>query len=54
MSFRKYQAVEKVEVVPEDESERIRTGITRLGKTSATELTDSEKRDVLDSEQNLH
>lgn len=51
MSFRKYQAVEKVEVVPEDESERIREGVNRLGKTSAVELSESEKRELLDNQQ---
>lgn len=51
MAFRKYQSVEKVEVETQDESERIREGVTRLGKTSAADLTESEKREVLDQSQ---
>lgn len=48
MGFRKYQKVEKVEVESQDDSERIREGVTRLGKTSAAELTPNEKREVID------
>jgi myosin-crossreactive antigen len=48
MAFRKYQKVEKVEVKSQDDSERIREGVARLGKTSAIELTPDEKRKVLD------
>lgn len=51
MSFSKYQKVEKVEVEAQDESERIREGVTRLGKTSAAELSPSEKRDILSESQ---
>jgi hypothetical protein len=51
VSFRKYQKVEKVVVEDQDESERIREGVARLGKTSASELSPEEKREVLtDSE----
>lgn len=48
MAFTKYQKVEKVEIESQDDSERIRKGVTRLGKTSAAELTPSEKREVID------
>jgi hypothetical protein len=48
MSFRKYQRVERVEIETQDESERIREGVARLGKFSAAELSPEEKRDVLD------
>lgn len=48
MTFRKYQKVESVEVEAQDESERIREGVARLGKTSAAELTPDEKREVID------
>lgn len=51
MGFRKYQSVEKVEIEDQDESERIREGVIRLGKTSAADLTDPEKREVLDQSQ---
>lgn len=47
MSFRKYQSVEKTEVLPHDENERIAAELQKLGKTSATQLTDAE-RTVLD------
>jgi hypothetical protein len=50
MAFRKYQKVESVQVEAQDESERIREGVTRLGKTSAAELTPAEKREVLDQQ----
>ena len=48
MTFTKYQKVEKVQVEAQDESERIREGVARLGKTSAAELTPAEKREVID------
>lgn len=51
MAFRKYQSVEKVEIEDQDESERIREGVTRLGKTSAADLTVTEKREVFDQSQ---
>jgi hypothetical protein len=50
MSLRKYQKVESVQVEAQDESERIREGVTRLSKTSAAELTPAEKREVLDQQ----
>lgn len=48
MGFRKYQKVESVRIEDQDESERIREGVARLGKTSAAELSPEEKREVLD------
>ena len=47
MGFTKYQKVEKVEVETQDDSERIREGVTRLGKVSATELSPEERRAIL-------
>lgn len=47
VGFTKYQKVEKVEVEAQDESERIREGVARLGKTSAVDLSPDEKRDIL-------
>jgi hypothetical protein len=47
MGFTKYQKVESVVVEAKDDSERIREGVTRLGKTSATELSPSEKSAIL-------
>jgi hypothetical protein len=46
--FRKYQKVERVDIETQDESERIREGVARFGKTSAAELSPDEKRNVLD------
>lgn len=51
MGFTKYQKVEKVTVEAKDDSERIREGVARLGKTSAAELTPSEKRDTIPESQ---
>jgi hypothetical protein len=47
MAFTKYQKVESVQVEAKDDSERIREGVTRLGKTSAADLSPDEKRDNL-------
>lgn len=49
MAFRKYQKVESVQVEDQSESERIREGVARFGKTSAADLSPDEKREVLDS-----
>jgi hypothetical protein len=38
--------VEEVRVEAQDESERIREGVVRLGKTSAVELSPKEKREL--------
>ena len=48
MSLRKFQSVEDAKVVEERESQKITAELHRLGKTSATELTDSERKSVLD------
>lgn len=42
--MRKYQSVEKVEVLPPDEHDRIERELHRLGKTSARELDSDERR----------
>lgn len=47
MAFRKYQKVESVQVEAKDDSEHIREGVTRLGKTSAAELSPEEKTEVI-------
>ena len=51
VGFTKYQKVESVQVEAQDDSERIREGVTRLGKTSAAELSSDEKRDLLTEKQ---
>lgn len=49
MAMRKYQSVEKTQVLPPAEQERISTNVHKLGKTSASELTDEERRKALDT-----
>jgi hypothetical protein len=49
MSLRKYQSVEKADVLPREQQQAIREGVTRLGKTSARELSEDERRKVLDT-----
>lgn len=49
MGFTKYQKVERVEVETQDEHDRISRELNRLGKTSARELTDEERK-VLDNQ----
>jgi hypothetical protein len=49
MSLRKYQKVEDARVLEEQESQKIAAELHRRGKTSATELTDTERKSVLDN-----
>lgn len=49
MGMTKYQSVEKAEVLSPEEHERIGSELRRLGKTNAQDLTDSERKRVLDS-----
>lgn len=49
MALRKYQSVEKAKVVDPEEQARITASLKSLGKTSATQLTDIERRQILDS-----
>lgn len=49
MGMTKYQSVEKAEVLSPEEHERIGTELRRLGKTNAQDLTETERRRVLDS-----
>jgi hypothetical protein len=51
VGFTKYQKVESVELEAQDDSERIREGVTRLGKTSAADLSPEEKRAILSESQ---
>lgn len=44
MSFRKTQSVEKVEVVSPKGHDEIKSELNKLGKTSATQLTDEERK----------
>jgi len=49
MGMTKYQSVEKAEVLSPEDHERIGTELRRLGKTNAQDLTEAERRLVLDS-----
>ena len=49
MSLRKYQAVEKVEV-SQEENRRINEGLRKAGKSSVQEMSEDEKRELLDSD----
>jgi hypothetical protein len=50
MAFRKYQSVEKTEVLPPKEQQKISSGLHAIGKTSAKNLDEEERRRVLDSQ----
>lgn len=45
--MRKYQSVEAVKVLSESEQDQITENLHALGKTSARELTDEERRNAL-------
>lgn len=45
----KYQSVEKSEVLSSEDHERIKTELRRIGKTNVQNLTDDERRRVLNS-----
>lgn len=48
MAMTKYQSVEKAEVLTPDEHRRIETGLRHLGKTSAQDLSEDQRKQVLD------
>ncbi len=45
----KYQSVEHAEILPEEEQARINQGLRRLGKASAKDLTEDERKRLLSS-----
>jgi hypothetical protein len=49
MSLRKFQSVEKTQVLGADEQAKISANLHKLGKTSAVALTDEERAKALDS-----
>jgi hypothetical protein len=49
MGFRKYQSVEKTEVLPPQEQKSISNGLHAIGKTSARDLSEEERRKALDT-----
>lgn len=48
--MRKFQSVEKTQVLGADEQAKISDNLHKLGKTSAVELTEEERAKALDSE----
>ena len=46
MAFRKYQKVERQEVLSKDNHKRIGSFLKRFGKTSASELTDEQREEL--------
>jgi hypothetical protein len=46
MTMRKYQSVEKTEVVSPEGHDKIAADLKKVGKTSAAELTDAERATV--------
>jgi hypothetical protein len=49
MSLRKYQKAEDARVLEEQESQKIAAELHRMGKTSAAELSDTERKSALDT-----
>ena len=49
MAMRKYQSVEKTEVLAPSAQKAISTGLHSIGKTSARDLSEEERRKVLDA-----
>lgn len=47
MALRKYQSVEKAEVLTPTDQTKISENLHKLGKTSAVDLTDEERKVVL-------
>jgi len=45
--IRKYQSVEKADVLSPADHQKIETGLHRLGKTNAQDLTEDERQRVL-------
>jgi hypothetical protein len=49
MGFRKFQSVEKTEVLPPSEQQKISENLHKIGKTSAKDLSEEERRKALDA-----
>lgn len=47
--MRKYQSVEKADVLPPKEQQAISNSLAKLGKSSARDLSDEERRTALDA-----
>lgn len=49
MGFKKYQKVEKSDVLSPQEHDQLQENLKKVGKTSARDLNDDERRQVLDA-----
>jgi hypothetical protein len=49
MGLRKYQSVERAQVLPPSEQKAISNNLHSIGKTSAVKLTEDERRKALDT-----
>lgn len=49
MTLTKYQSVERAEILSEEEQLRINQGLRRLGKASAKDLAEDERKRLLGS-----
>jgi len=47
MGFRKYQSVEKTDVLSEDDHKKVEAKLHKLGKTSMTELDEDERNSLV-------
>lgn len=50
MALRKYQSVEKTEVLPPREQQAIQQNLHKMGKTSARDLDEEERRKAFDAQ----
>jgi hypothetical protein len=50
MGLRKYQKVEDAKPLPREEQEKIAANLHKVGKTSARDLTDTERKSALDNQ----
>lgn len=51
MAFTKIQSVEHAEVLSSEEHQRIESGLRRLGKRSVQDLTEDQRKRLLDSQE---
>jgi hypothetical protein len=51
MGLRKYADVETTEVLPAEDQERIERSLHRVGKTSAKDLTEDERKRVFSQDE---
>jgi hypothetical protein len=49
MAFKKYQSVEKTDVLSETEHKQVESNLHKLGKTSGAGLSDADRKKAFDS-----